>query len=825
MSSEPAVRPSAQALRARPPRSSLVVPTAAALAVAATYLVGMWIGSALTAPGSPISTLWPPNALLMAAFILAPRRFWPLFLVVLLPVHVVFQRQLGLPLGVSLGWFAGNTGEALLGAAFVRSGTGEGERVFESTRGVIRFVLLGALLAPLVTSFLDAAVVQLAGLGSDYWSSFSVRLFSNALAIVLFVPPIVMAFDGGFERLRRSSFRRQLEAAAIVAGAVAVCLVVDTGEMTVRTIPLELYAPLPIFVWAAMRFGPWESSVAVLAVTLAEIWSSIHGRGPFAIGTPAENVLSLQTYSALVAIPLLLFAVTMEERRKIDRRLRRNEERLQLAFEVSRMAHWDWDLRTGEVSFFERNLGFYPTSIDLDLPRAFGVVHPDDREEVQRIHEEAVRDVGSYEVECRVFDESGGVHWIHRKGQVVADGAGRPVRVYGVTIDITDRKKNEEALAEAEKIGILARGAARIAIWSLDFETGEVYAEKGLPSLLGIDSASGRSLDFWLSRIYEADRVGLIATKRYILDPGAPVDERGETPIPELEYRIHHADGSLRWFLTRGTVIRGIDGSPRRIVGTAIDVTDRKMAELEALQQRRELTHLARVSAVGELSGALAHEMNQPLTSILANAQAARRMIDREPADLAELRKILDDIVSEDRRAGEVIRHLRNLLRKEAGEVERVDMSELVDEMLELTHGDFVARGIALRTFLAPDLPAVLADRVQLQQVLLNLILNACDAMSETPSEERVLTVTSVRQGSGVLVSVADTGTGITPDRMEVLFKPFFTTKPNGLGLGLAICRSIVQAADGRLWAENNAERGSTFRFLIPCAEKETAAS
>jgi C4-dicarboxylate-specific signal transduction histidine kinase len=261
------------------------------------------------------------------------------------------------------------------------------------------------------------------------------------------------------------------------------------------------------------------------------------------------------------------------------------------------------------------------------------------------------------------------------------------------------------------------------------------------------------------------------------------------------------------------------------MVGTATDVTDRKRAELDAVEQRRELTHLARVSAVGELSGALAHEMNQPLTSILANAQAARRMIEREGADLGEVGKILDDIVAEDRRAGEVIRHLRNLLRKEAGQVERVDMSELVDEMLELTHGDLVTRGVALRTFLTPDLPPVLADRVQLQQVLLNLILNACDAMSETIAEERVLTVTSMRQGSSIIVSVADTGPGIAHDQLEMLFKPFYTTKPNGLGLGLAICRSIVQAADGRLLAENNPDRGSTFRFLIPCAEKETAAS
>jgi PAS domain S-box-containing protein len=694
------------------------------------------------------------------------------------------------------------------------------------------------VVAPLVTSFLDAAVARTVGhTSADYWSLFSVRLFSNSLAIVLFVPPIVLAFNGGIERLRGASIARRLEALAIMVGAVGVCFLVDGEAMPLSAIPLELYAPLPIFVWAALRFGPAESSIAVLIVTLVEVWNSIHGRGPFVAGSQAGTVLSLQMYSTLVAIPLLLFAVTIEERRRVDTKLRRNEERLELAFQVSRMGHWDWNLLTDEVTFFQGNLGFRPTALDLDQPKMFGVVHPDDREEVRRIHEEAVRNVGSYEVECRVFDDKGGLHWMHRKAHVAADRTGRPVRVYGVTFDVTDRKKSEEALAEAEKVGVLARAAARLAIWSLDLETGEVYAERGLPSLLGIDSVSGKSLDFWLARIYEPDRVGVLATKRYVLDPGSPVDERGETPIPELEYRIHHADGTLRWFLTRGSVVRRSDGSPKRIVGTAIDVTERKRAELEALEQRRELTHLARVSAVGQLSGALAHELNQPLTSILANAQAARRMIEREGADLGEVGKILDEIVAEDRRAGEVIRHLRNLLRKDVGQAEDVEVSSVVQEMLDLTRGDLVTRGVAVRTFLTPDLPLVSADPVQLQQVLLNLFLNACDAMAEMPVEERILTVTSSRRGSNVVVSVADTGSGISLDQMDTLFTPFVTTKPNGLGLGLAICRSIIQAAEGKLWAENNADRGSTFRFSLPTQdagkdrgkgepkESETAAS
>src|SRR5262249_53245358 len=170
--------------------------------------------------------------------------------------------------------------------------------------------------------------------------------------------------------------------------------------------------PLRVFVWAALRFGPWESSLAVLVVTLVEIWTLIHGRGPYASGQAAENVLSLQTYSTLVAIPLLLFAVAMEERRRAERRLRRNEERLEPAFAVSRMAKWEWDLRSDELVFSDEKLGFREMPLDADLPLFFGVVHPDDREEVRRIHDEAIRRKSSYEVECRVVDEHGAAHWI-----------------------------------------------------------------------------------------------------------------------------------------------------------------------------------------------------------------------------------------------------------------------------------------------------------------------------------------------------------------------------------------------------------------------------
>jgi PAS domain S-box-containing protein len=804
-------------------KGSSVQSAAAAIGVAVVYLAGMKVGSALTSPGQPISTLWPPNALLMAALLVAPRRLWPLFLAIVLPAHILFQLQAGVPLATSLGWYVGNAGEALIGAALLRP-TDRVRPLLRTVRGGIRFVLYGALIAPLVTSFWDAAVVVWTGLGSGYWNLFFIRLLSDTAAVLLFVPPIVTGFDGGVRRLLRSQTRRRIEVGALMATVLLIWVAVAAVPASPHVLILEVCAPLSCFLWAAWRFGPFESSVAILAVTLVEIWRSTLSRGPFGSGSPAENALSLQTYSATIAIPLLLFALSARERRLVNRKLRRNEEQLTLAMGLSRLASWDLDLASGKIHSFANWLGFRPVPLEKDLPPFLAVVHPEDRDEVARVHEDAVRRRSSYEVECRVYDERGGLHWILLKGQVMTARAGQAVRLLGVTQDITERKANQQALVDAERVAVLARNAARMVIWSVDLRTGEIYTDLALSSLLGFEPGQKRaSLDFWLDQIYEPDRNMIASLKERVLGPSASVDDRGEIQIPELEYRMRHADGSLRWILARATIERNPDGSPRRIVGTAMDITKRKTAELDAEEQRRELTRMARVGALGELSAALAHEVSQPLTSILSNAQAARLLLGRE-SELAEIGRILDDIAAEDRRAGDVIRHLHTLLRKGPSRTQEVELNRVVEEILRLMRGDLIARNVTVRTHLQEGLRSVPADPVELQQVLLNLILNACDAMDGNASDDRILIVTTRQEPSRVVVAVSDVGSGIAPDKMDSLFKPFFTTKSHGIGMGLAICKSIVVGLGGRLWAENNPDRGSTFQFSIPEAETRSPA-
>ena len=248
-----------------------------------------------------------------------------------------------------------------------------------------------------------------------------------------------------------------------------------------------------------------------------------------------------------------------------------------------------------------------------------------------------------------------------------------------------------------------------------------------------------------------------------------------------------------------------------------MDITERKSADIEAEQQRQQVSHLTRVAVLGELSGALAHELNQPLTAILSNSQAAQQLLQNVPLDLEELQEILQDITNEDKRAGEVIKRLRTLLKKGEAQRQLLDLNDIVQEVVALSHADLVARNIELSTRMGSGFPRVLGDAVQLQQVLLNLVRNACDAMDAIAFPQRKLTIISAVYAPDLLqVSVADRGVGITGTDLEKLFEPFFSTKPQGMGLGLSISRSVIAAHGGRLWAQNNADGGATFAFTLP---------
>ena len=295
----------------------------------------------------------------------------------------------------------------------------------------------------------------------------------------------------------------------------------------------------------------------------------------------------------------------------------------------------------------------------------------------------------------------------------------------------------------------------------------------------------------------------------------------GARPEFLLDYRCETPTGQ-QWFEMVVQPLRRIEGGA---VISHTNVTNQRKAELEAQRLRQEIAHVSRVTVMGELTAALAHEINQPLTAILSNSQAAQRLLAATPPDLAEIRDILADIVADNQRAGEIIRRLRIFLTKGVFQPQPLSLNTLIQEVVHLIRSDAVIREVTIALELAPDLPPVLGDRIQLQQVLLNLIINAMDALKSNAVPERKMVVRSSQPEPGkVQVSVQDSGVGLPAGQGERIFEPFFTTKPEGMGMGLSICRAIVQAHRGQIVARNNLDRGSTFQFILPLAGAEQAS-
>jgi two-component system sensor kinase FixL len=246
------------------------------------------------------------------------------------------------------------------------------------------------------------------------------------------------------------------------------------------------------------------------------------------------------------------------------------------------------------------------------------------------------------------------------------------------------------------------------------------------------------------------------------------------------------------------------------------DITERKRAEAEAFQTRSQLLRLDRLSRMGELTASLAHELNQPLAAILSNAQAGLRFLQSAKIDLDEIREILQDITQDDQRAGNVIRSLRSMVKREEVERNPVILNNVVNDVIQMLHTESIFRNVHVETELDGSLPPIMGDKVQLQQVVLNLTLNAADAMSDNPPEHRQILLGTGVKDDRVRVAVRDFGPGIDKGNLERIFEPFFSTKGAGLGMGLAVCRTIVEAHGGRIWAENNSDRGATLFFELP---------
>ena len=366
-------------------------------------------------------------------------------------------------------------------------------------------------------------------------------------------------------------------------------------------------------------------------------------------------------------------------------------------------------------------------------------------------------------------------------------------------------------LRESERRMELASAAANLGMWAWDLANDRIWATSRARALFGFTESEPIDYARFLGVLHPDDRAPVEQAVARALATGEPY---------EAELRLSLPTGQTRWIASRGQVERETSGKPVRMRGVVLDISARRRVEGELQELRAELAHASRVSMLGQLASAIAHELRQPLGAIQCNAEAAEIFLEHDPPDRDELRAILGDIRSDNQRAIGVIERLRALLQRRLLTPRAISVADDVLEPLRtLARFDAMAHEVRLAIEAAPALPMVSGDPVHLQQVLLNLVLNALDAVADQPADRRQVTVRAQRLGEHeVEVAVSDLGPGIAPGRIGHLFEPFFTTKPNGMGIGLSISRTIVEAHGGRIWAENNVGEGATFRFTLPMA-------
>jgi len=386
---------------------------------------------------------------------------------------------------------------------------------------------------------------------------------------------------------------------------------------------------------------------------------------------------------------------------------------------------------------------------------------------------------------------------------------------YELSLDVLRAGQLSQDLLKSQQRMRQAAIAADLSLWEWDIVRDEIWVTDKGRERAGLDASERINFARFLQAVHPDDREPTQRAVRHSLEVG------GEY---EAEYRVVGREGVARWVVAHGQLERDRDSKPLRLRGVSVDITQRKHSESELRRLQLELAHVTRVSTMGQLASSLAHELNQPLGAILRNAEAADIFLQSDSPDLEEIRAILADICHDDQRAGAVIDRMRAMLKRRDSQSAPLDLNALVSEVAALVRPDAEARKTQLTLAPANPMPSVRADRVQVQQVVLNLLLNALEAMNDTPPANRVIVVGTRRVGETVEVTVRDKGHGIPPDKLTQIFEPFFTSKPNGLGMGLAISRSIIEAHGGRLWAENNADEGAAFHFTLPVTGERDGA-
>jgi PAS domain S-box-containing protein len=776
--------------------------------VFAGYYLGCKLGFALTFKPHPVSVLWPPNSILVAALLLTPLRLWWFVLLAAFPAHLAAQLQSDVPPLMIMCWFISNASEAVIGAGLMHYIIGGPIRV-TSLRKVGILCLCVVFIGPLLSSFLDAAFVVWNHWGQDgYWELIRVRLSSNAVSALIIVPLIITWVTTGVQPLRIASLSRYLEACALFLGLLAVSYVVLYELKSPADLAL-LFLPLPFLLWAAVRFGVLGETTAIAIVGFLAIWSASYGHGPFSGGTAEQNALSIEIFLIGLAIPLLFLSAVIEERVTGQSELRESESRFQIVADAAPVLIWMAGVDKLCTFFNKPWLQFTGRSMEQEVGNGWAEgVHRDDLQKCLAIYSQTFDARQPFVMQYRLRRHDGEYRWISDQGVPRHDSQGRFAGYIGSCVDVTELVNKDRALWESEERMRVAAEAVDLTIWEWDLRKDEIWATNARRTLLGLPTSGKIALEDFICRLHPDDRDRV----RHTIDDALHTGEDFES-----EYRLILPDGIVRWISTRGSVHFDDAREPARLLGISIDITARKQAELDAQRDRAELSHLSRVALMGEMSASIAHELNQPLAGIVSNAAAGQRFIDRGNVDQAEIRELLGDIIADGRRASDVVRGIRGMVRKEQVARRSVNLNEVVMDAVRMISPDAVLRSCHVETSLDASLGDIEADPVQLQQVLLNLIINAFDAMRDAPISKRKVVIATKSNGDGTIcVSVRDYGVGISAEMQDSLFDPFFTTKNEGLGMGLAIAHSILESHGGTITAENPDGGGAQFRFVLP---------
>jgi PAS domain S-box-containing protein len=507
----------------------------------------------------------------------------------------------------------------------------------------------------------------------------------------------------------------------------------------------------------------------------------------------------------------------IEDRKRAEEALQRSEAYLTEAQRLSHTGSFGWRPDSGEIVWSDETYRIFEyehevkPAIDLVVQR----VHPDDRPDFLKVIEGASAGATQFEHTYRLLLPDGSVKHVHAVAHALQDASGNREFV-GATTDVTSIKRAEEELRKSEAYLAEAQRLSQTGSWAWNPDQDIRYWSEECYRVLSFDPQDGLPrFEEFFQRIHPADQPGF----RELIQ--AAIREQAEW---EADYRIVHLDGSVRDIHVVGHPVLSTSGHLIEFVGTVVDVTERRRAEQERARLRQleaDLAHINRVSTLGEMAASLAHDIKQPIAAAITSANSCIEWLAHEPPNLDRARAAAGRIDKYGNRAAEIIDRIRSLYKKSPPQRELVDVNNIVQEMLTLLSGEADRYSVAMRMDLSAELPKIMVDRVQLQQVFMNLMLNAIEAMKDSGGE---LTVKSELQEGQLQFSVSDTGVGLPVEKIDQIFSAFFTTKPQGSGMGLAISRSIVESHGGRLWATPNNGHGAAFHFTLPTQMSEASS-